>query len=129
MTGKVIHNLLSNSTAATYVSDRIYPARRLQEDDLPAITYNHVSTTPTNTKDGPSVLDTERFTIHVWSKEYLNAMTIAGIVRDVLDRYTGLMEGVMVDSASFVDQNHLYEDWAEVHHIAIDFNFRIKRNP
>lgn len=127
MTGKVIYNLLSNSSVTNYVGTKIYPMRRLQEEDLPAITYSQISNTPTNTKDGPSLLDTERFTIHVWSKNYLTALTISNIVRTTFDRYSGTVEDVVVDSASFVDENQMYEDWSEVHHIAIDFNFRIKR--
>jgi len=128
MTGKVIYSLLSaDSQLSALVGTRIYPYRRLQEEDLPAVTYNQVTTNPTDTKDGPSVLDTERHTINVWSKTYDNAQNIASRVRTILDRWGGIKEGVVVDSITFLDKSEMFEDWSEVHHIAIDFNFRIKR--
>jgi len=128
MTGKVIYNLLStNSTIAGLVGTRIFPQRRLQETELPAITYNAVSNNPTNTKDGVSLLDTERWSINIFSKKYLNAADIAKEVRTELDRNSGTIQGVVVDSISFAGRADLYEDWSEVNHIVLDFNIRIKR--
>lgn len=128
MNGKVIYNLLStNSTLAAAVGTRIFPQRRLQETDLPAITYNNVSNNPTNTKDGVSKLDTERWSINIFSKTYTSAIDMAATVRTVLDRYNGTVETVVVDSVSFAGKTELYEDWSEVHHIVLDFNFRVKR--
>jgi hypothetical protein len=128
MTGKVIYNLLStNSTIAGFVGTRIFPQRRLQETELPAITYNAVSNNPTNTKDGVSLLDTERWSINIFSKKYLNAADIAKEVRTELDRNSGTIQGVVVDSISFAGRADLYEDWSEVNHIVLDFNIRIKR--
>jgi hypothetical protein len=128
MTAKVIYNLLSTSTAiAALVSDRIFPSRRLQESDLPAITYQNISNSPLNTKDGVSLLDTERFSVNVWSTSYTNAAEIANLIRTRLDRYRGILEGVNVDKIIFSDQNDMYEDWSEVHHIVLDFTIRVKR--
>jgi len=133
MTGKLIYYVLSRTVALTaYVSDRrITPVRRLQESDLPAITYEKISTVPTDTKDGVSHIDTERWTIHVWSKTYTQCATIAGLVRTALDRYQYLTDtgslGVIVDKFVYQDENDLYEDWVNVHHKAIDFKVRVKR--
>ena len=128
MTGKVIYNLLhANSSIVALVGDRIYPVRRLQEEDLPAITYQTISNSPLNTKDGPSKLDTERITVHVFSNTHTQAQSLAALVRTTLDRYRGLNSGVDVDKIIFADENYLYEDWVEVHHIALDFLILVKR--
>lgn len=127
-TGKVIYNLLhANSSIVAVVGTRIFPNRRLQETDFPAITYQDISNSPLNTKDGPSKLDTQRVTVHVWSKEYTQAHAIANLVRTTLDRYRGLNNGVDVDKIIYADQADMYEDWSEVNHIAIDFLIRVKR--
>jgi len=128
MTGKVLYSLLANDgTIAGFVGTHIFPQRRLQETDLPAITYNCVSNNPTNTKDGVSLLDTERWSVNVFSKSYQQAIDIAAAVRTELDRYSGTVEGVVVNSVSFAGRADLYEDWSEVHHLVLDFNVRIKR--
>lgn len=128
MTGKVLYNLMSgNAAIAALVADRIYPARRLQEEDLPAITYQAISNSPLLTKHGVSKLDTERISVNVWSKSYDNAVEISRLIRLVLDRYRGTVEGVNVDKIIFSDFNQLYEDWNECHHIVIDFLIRVKR--
>lgn len=128
MTAKVIYNLLSTSSViSALVSDRIFPQRRLQESELPAITYQMISTSPLNTKDGVSLLDTERFSVNVFSKSFDNAFNIAEQIRLRMDRFRGILESVNVDKIIFADQNDLYEDWSEVHHIVLDFTIRIKR--
>jgi len=128
MNGSVIYALLyANDTLKTYIGDRIFPSRRLQTSELPAITYNFVSNVPLNTKDGESKLDIVRVQINVFSESYDQAATIKGIIRSILDRYSGISNSVLIDSIVFADEQDLFEDWADVYHHTVDFLIRVKR--
>jgi hypothetical protein len=130
MIGTVIYKLLSTSIAITAIvsADKITPVRRLQDVALPAITYELIDTVPTNTKDGKSLLDTKRISVHCWSYKYSEAATIANKVRSVLDRYSGTVEGIEIDKIVFDNNAELIEDEVQVYHHIVDFKVRIKRD-
>lgn len=104
-TGKAIYGILSaNAGVTALVSTRIYPDMATQDTAFPFVVYQIEGTTPSDTKDGASKMDMVDFAVMAYAKSYTNAQDIASACRTALDRYSGSMQGVTVDSITFKDQ-------------------------
>lgn len=119
--GEAIYDLLDG------VTTRTYPNKAPQGTVLPFLVYTVVLTSPNDTKDGVSDLDVIRIQVSVFSNTYANAQTLAGSVRTALDRYSGTIQSVVIDSINFEGETDLYDEEAQVHHKALDFSIREKR--
>ena len=103
--GKAIYGILSaNAGVAALVSTRIYPDIATQDTAFPFVVYQIEGTTPSDTKDGVSKMDMVDFAVMAYAKSYTSAQDIASACRTALDRYSGTMQGVAVDSIIFKDQ-------------------------
>jgi hypothetical protein len=102
MTGKAIYGILNAAAPVTgYVSTRIYPDMAPQNAEYPFIVYRLTGNLPSDTKEGASILDVVEATVEMYSKTYTQAQDIAGAVRTALDRYSGTVSGVEIDSIRF----------------------------
>jgi hypothetical protein len=119
--GGAIYALLTGSAPVTAeVGTRIYPVFRPQGSALPAVVYTEISTTPSDTKSGPSDVDAVRVQIDVFSATYAQA------VRAVLDKYMGTAGGVVVDGVRFENENQTVDPTEEIYRRSADYLFRIK---
>lgn len=84
---KLFSVLSGDSGVSALVSARIYPSIREQETELPAITYS-VSSSPTDCKDGSSVLEVQSVQINCFATTVLGADTLRETVRTALDGYS-----------------------------------------
>lgn len=102
MTGKAIYGRLQAVSAVTsLVSTRIYPDLAPQNTTYPFLVYRLTGNVPTDTKEGVSKLDVVQVTIEIYANTYTSKADIAEAVRTALDRYSGTIEGVVIDSIRF----------------------------
>ena len=106
MIGKALYGKLSATAAVTaLVSTRIFPDMATQDATYPFIVYTNDATQPTDVKDSASPLDVVTMSVMIYSKSYSQAQDIAAAVRTALDRMTGTVQGVNVQSCRFEGQN------------------------
>lgn len=106
MIGKALYGKLSATAAVTaLVSTRIYPDIATQDATYPFIVYSNDATQPTDVKDSASPLDVVTMSVMIYSNSYSQAQDIAAAVRTALDRMTGTIQGVTVQSCRFEGQN------------------------
>jgi hypothetical protein len=102
--GKAIYGILAGNTDVTdLISTRIYPDMATQKAAYPFAVYTITSTQPSDSKDGASVLDDVEFTVMLYASTYAGVQDISEKVRTALDRYTGTVESVSVQSIRFLD--------------------------
>jgi len=105
MIEKAIYYLLSNDpTVSGLVGTRIFPDMATQGAVYPFVVYSTEQTQPSDTKDGPSVLDVVSISILTFAKSHITALEIAAAIRAELDRYGGTAAGVDIQSVRFVNQ-------------------------
>lgn len=106
MIGKALYGKLSATAAVTaLVSTRIFPDMATQDATYPFIVYTNDATQPTDVKDSGSPLDVVTMSVMIYSNSYSQAQDIAAAVRTALDRMTGTVQGVNVQSCRFEGQN------------------------
>lgn len=66
---------------STTAGNRVYPIKRLQRSDLPAITYRRTARVPVNWASGTTQTSFHYFEVQCWAATYDAAMTLAGQVR------------------------------------------------
>jgi len=111
MIGSAIYNLLSNdATVSGFVGTKIYPYLAVDDIVYPYIAYKQEGLEPTDDKDGVSRLDTITYEVEMWHTDIIELKTLADAVRDVLDRYTGTVEGLNIQSVKFNAENTDYMD-------------------
>lgn len=129
MIGAYIYSKLSaDATVQSYVGTRIYPLNANQATDRPHITYQVLSNTPSDTKDGVSRLDEVLVQITVYDQSYDNAHACSTAVRNVLDRSSGTVGTLSVQSTQFTGQREMFDAASLISGTSIDFVFRIN-NP
>ena len=100
--GQIIYGVLSAASGVTaLVSTRIYPDMAPQNDTFPYIVFQKLQTKPTDTKEGVSKLDKILVQVDCYSNNYDNTHSLAAAVRTALDRYTGTINGHVVDKIIF----------------------------
>ena len=65
------------------------------------VVFQKLQTQPTDTKEGVSPLDKLLVQVDCYSNNYDNAHSLATAVRTALDRYTGTINGHVVDKIIF----------------------------
>ena len=100
--GLGVYNILSNNSDVTdLVSTRIYPNVARQSSAFPFLVYQVTGDEPTDTKDVPSVLDTNSVEVICYSESYIQASDLADKVRTALDRTTGTHGGLSIQGTTF----------------------------
>jgi hypothetical protein len=126
MIGKAIYNLLSNdATVSGYVSNRIYPFMAIEQVVAPYIVYTQETLEPHNIKDGVSPLDVITYHVEVWHENPETVKVLADAVRDVLDRYSGTVQSLNIQSVKYNDEEFGYADADRIFLIMQSYTFRL----
>jgi hypothetical protein len=126
--GDSIFDILSNdATVAGFVGKKIEPLRTTQGEQPPFMIYRINDGDPTDTKDGVSVLDTDRLIIAAFSETYSELKDIGEAVRSALDRYTGTNSGVNIDKIIYENKQDFFNNDAQLYQLELDFRIRTKR--
>ena len=126
--GKAIYSILtSDSDVSAIVGTRVYPQIAAQGAACPFIVYVLQDTTPSDTKSGVSTLDEVRYDIVLASESYAEASDLTNKVRTALDRYTGTVAGVVIDSIQFIDLDADNDPGTETYVTSSEYIIRVKR--
>lgn len=125
MVGKVIYNLLANSSElTTLIGNKIFPLISDDEEMINYIVYERRSTQPTNTKLKRSTVDVLTYDIMIFADtlQILNDIGLA--VRNTLDQYKGVNSGVWIDNIVYQGENDDYEDGSKIYGKFMQFDVR-----
>ncbi len=91
----LISRLKATSAVTDLVDQRIYPGRRQQAAEYPAISLVLISGAPVYTDDGEAGLENSRVQIDCWGLSYTSAKLAARAVRESLSAFVGTAGGVV----------------------------------
>ena len=127
-TGKAIYKLLKDSAdVGAICADRIYPELAQQDVDTPFIVYTVIDTTPSGTKNATSKLDTARVELYCVSDDYEQSMDLGIACRSALDRQSGTVSGVEVQSIDFDTSDVQFDPDQRVYVLEQTYDVRIQR--
>lgn len=129
MIGKVIYGKLSQeSTVVAIVGQKIYPDLTPQDVQYPFCVYTIVNSTPVDFKDGQSNLEEVQFQIDCYTQSYDTTQELANNVRNSLDRFTGTVNGIDVQTIKYMaSDSQVYNPTLNVYWMSVDFMARMKR--
>jgi hypothetical protein len=129
MIGKLIYGRLStDSNITAIVGTNIYPDITPQNVDYPFVVYTATNSTPVDYKDGQSNLEEINLQIDVYTQNYDTTQNLANLIRNRLDRFVGIVEGVEVQTIKYVSSNsQVYNAELSVYWLSIDFMIKMKR--
>ena len=126
--GKAIYSILTSTSAVSaIVGTRVYPQIAAQEAAFPFVVYVLQNVDPSDTKSGVSTLDEVRYDIIVASENYAQASDLTVKIRTALDRYSGTVAGVVIDSIQFIDLDVNNDPGTETYLTNSEYIIRVKR--
>ena len=126
--GKAIYTILTTDSAVSaIVSSRVYPQIAAQGAAFPFVVYVINDITPSDTKSGVSTLDEVRYEILAISENYAEAADLNEKIRTALDRYTGTVAAVVIDSIQFTELETDYDTASETYIANSEYIIRVKR--
>ena len=126
--GKAIYSILtSDSDVNAIVGTRVYPQIAAQEAAFPFVVYVLQNVDPSDTKSGVSTLDEVRYDFIVASENYAEASDLTEKIRTALDRYSGSVAGVVIDSIQFIDLDVNNDPGTETYLTSAEYIIRVKR--
>lgn len=93
MEGAIVTKLRGTAGVTALVNQRVWPMRRPQARELPAVTVTRVDGGPIYTDDGESGLATARMQIDCWGATYTDAKDTAAAIKTALSGYVGTTGG------------------------------------
>jgi hypothetical protein len=129
MIGKLIYNRLStDGDILAYVGTKIYPDIVPQNVQYPFVVYTIVNSLPVDFKDGQSNLEEITLQVDVYTQNYDDTQELSNLIRNRLDRFVGLVEGVEVQSIKYMSAtSQVFNAELSVYWMSIDFMAKMKR--
>jgi hypothetical protein len=129
MIGKLIYSRLSTDGSITaYIGTKIYPDITPQNVQYPFVVYTIVNSLPVDFKDGQSNLEEITLQIDVYTQSYDDTQDLANLIRNRLDRFTGTVEGIDVQTIKYMSSDsQVYNAELSVYWMSIDFMAKMKR--
>jgi hypothetical protein len=129
MIGKLIYNRLSTDGAIlAYVGSKIYPDIVPQNVQYPFVVYTITNSIPVDYKDGQSNLEEISLQVDVYTQNYDDTQDLANLIRNRLDRFVGIVEGVEVQSIKYTaSDSQVYNAELSVYWMSVDFLAKMKR--
>jgi hypothetical protein len=129
MIGKLIYSRLStDGSIMDYVGTKIYPDITPQNVQYPFVVYTIVNSLPVDFKDGQSNLEEITLQIDVYTQSYDDTQDLANLIRNRLDRFTGIVEGIDVQTIKYMSSDsQVFNAELSVYWMSIDFMAKMKR--
>jgi hypothetical protein len=129
MIGKVIYGRLSaEPTVIAIVGQKIYPDLTPQDVQYPFCVYTITNSIPVDYKDGQSNLEEINIQIDCYTQSYDLTQELANAVRNNLDRFSGSVNGVNVQTIKYISSDsQVYNPILNVYWMSVDFMARMKR--
>ena len=126
--GKAIYTILTEDAGVSaVVGNKVYPQIAAQGAAFPFVVYVLQDNSPSDTKSGVSTLDEVRYDIVAAAETYASLSSLTERIRLALDRYTGTVSGVVVDSIQFIDLDVDNDPATETYVSSSQYILRIKR--
>ena len=126
--GKAIYTILTEDAGVSaVVGSRVYPQVAAQGAAFPFVVYVLQDNTPSDTKSGVSTLDEIRYDIVAAAETYSELSSLTERIRLALDRYTGTVSGIVVDSIQFTELDVDNDPATETFVSSSEYILRIKR--
>ena len=126
--GKAIYTILTEDAGVSaVVGNKVYPQIAAQGAAFPFVVYVLQDNSPSDTKSGVSTLDEIRYDIVAAAETYASLSSLTERIRLALDRYTGTVSGVVVDSIQFIDLDVDNDPATETYVSSSEYILRIKR--
>ncbi len=126
--GKAIYSILTNdSDVSALIGTRVYPQVAAQGAAFPFVVYVLQDNTPSDTKSGVSTLDEIRYDIVAAAETYTALSSLTERIRLALDRYSGTVSGIVVDSIQFTELDVDNDPATETFVSSSEYILRIKR--
>ena len=113
--------LLADSGIAAAVESRVYPIRLPQAPGMPAVTYFKVSGLRHYGTAGPEGLSRPRIQIDCWARTYAAALSVAELVRQRLEGYSGAMGSATIQGVFFENEQEFFEAEPELYRVSRDY--------
>lgn len=104
MIGDAIKYILSS------VTDNVFGLHIPRNRGSRWVLWSQISRVPSGYKDAASAYDSHRFQIDVYDKTESNLYTFAEQIKTALDRYSGTVEGVVIDNVFFQSESYTDEN-------------------
>mgnify|MGYP003668832796 FL=1 len=129
MIGKLIYSRLSTDGSITaYIGTKIYPDITPQNVQYPFVVYTITNSLPVDYKDGQSNLEEITLQIDVYTQNYDDTQDLSNLIRNRLDRFVGIVEGVEVQSIKYMSAtSQVFNAELSVYWMSIDFMVKMKR--
>jgi hypothetical protein len=129
MIGKLIYSRLStDGEILAYVGSKIYPDIVPQNVQYPFVVYTIVNSLPVDFKDGQSNLEEITLQVDVYTQNYDDTQILSNLIRNRLDRFVGIIEGVEVQSIKYMSAtSQVFNAELSVYWMSIDFMVKMKR--
>ena len=129
MIGKLIYSRLSTDGSITaYIGTKIYPDITPQNVQYPFVVYTITNSLPVDYKDGQSNLEEITLQVDVYTQSYDDTQDLANLIRNRLDRFTGTVESVKVQTIKYVSSDsQVFNAELSVYWMSIDFMINMKR--
>ena len=129
MIGKLIYSRLSTDGSITaYVGTKIYPDITPQNVQYPFVVYTITNSLPVDYKDGQSNLEEITLQVDVYTQSYDDTQDLANLIRNRLDRFTGTVESVEVQTIKYMSSDsQVFNAELSVYWMSIDFMAKMKR--
>ncbi len=125
--GPALYGILATDAGVLSVaSNRIFPEIAAQGSELPLVVYRFSNLVPSDTKSGVSTLDSESYMIVAIAKSYTVSTDLSYKIRTALDRYSGTVNSVEVQSIEFTGYDSDYDVDNAVYTTVTQFTLRIK---
>jgi hypothetical protein len=125
--GPALYGILATDAGVLSVaSNRIFPEIAAQGSELPLVVYRFSNLVPSDTKSGVSTLDSESYVIVAIAKSYTVSTDLSYKIRTALDRYSGTVNSVEVQSIEFTGYDSDYDADNAVYTTVTEFTLRIK---
>jgi hypothetical protein len=126
--GKAIYTILTEDAGVSaIVGNKVYPQIAAQGAAFPFVVYVLQDNSPSDTKSGPSTLDEVRYDIVAAAETYASLSSLTERIRLALDRYTGDLGGVEIDSIQFIDLDVDNDPATETYVSSSEYILRVKR--
>jgi hypothetical protein len=126
--GKAIYTILTEDAGVSaIVGTRVYPQVAAQGAAFPFVVYVLQDNTPSDTKSGVSTLDEIRYDIVAAAETYSALSSLTERIRLALDRYSGTVSGIVVDSIQFTELDVDNDPATETFVSSSEYILRIKR--
>ncbi len=125
---KAVRRLLLNNISITgMIGQKVYGNVIPQGVLETAVKLQVMNVEPSDTKDGRSELDVYFLQVTIFSPSAEDASELDEKIRDVIDRYRGVVAGVDVEHIVFITSKTGWDDDAKEHRVDTDYKIRINK--